>query len=580
MIKEQILRIGMAAVASVFGAMYSDAQSLPYVLDFVHNNPGEAPYVTKYTDPYYLKTLGFNGSVVHWHVNCAVDYSSLAPDAIAPESDEYRWIHGKASAIDSALAVFDQAGLAVYPFTDFCVFPKSIWEKFGNEISAGSSGKPDINMPMTRKLLKVQIDEIFSRFPSLGGLTLRFGETYLHDTPWHSGNSPIGTNAVDDHVTLINLLREEVCVKRNKKLFYRTWDFGFNFHNNPEFYLAVTDRVDPHPNLIFSIKYQQDDYHRMTPFNPTLGIGRHQQIVESQSRMEAYGKGAHPYYVASGVIDGWPETVKEIEFGTHRFTGRMTPEGSPRGISDLVDTGLLKGVMTWSHGGGWQGPYIKNEIWTDLNTYVVAKWAQNPSLSESELFNDFCSHIGLDSANAALFRRIATLSIEGVRKGQLNSYVKNDVWWSRDEFFSASSNVPIIREAFQLGVVDSILAEKDEAVSIWSEIASLSDSMNCEDEELLDAIRVSCEYGRIKYDLIRHMWRLMVESYKYDAFGEMDKARVKISLDSYDRLWNEWRRLKDNSDSCASIYTDLAFRNKREGSVGELVDRLKKLTEY
>ena len=104
--------------------------------------------------------------------------------------------------------------------------------------------------------------------------------------------------------------------------------------------------------------------------------------------------------------------------------------------------------------------------------------------------------------------------------------------------------------------------------------------MNCEDEELLDAIRVSCEYGRIKYDLIRHMWRLMVESYKYDAYGEMEKARVKISLDSYERLCNDWRRLKDNSDSCASIYTDLAFRNKREGSVGELVDRLKKLTEY
>lgn len=28
----------------------------------------------------------------------------------------------------------------------------------------------------------------------------------------------------------------------------------------------------------------------MTPFNPTLGIGKHQQIVESQSRMEAMEK--------------------------------------------------------------------------------------------------------------------------------------------------------------------------------------------------------------------------------------------------------------------------------------------------
>lgn len=176
----------------------------------------------------------------------------------------------------------------------------------------------------TQELLIAQIDGIFKRFPSLDGLTLRFGETYLHDTPFHLGGSPVrnGEIGIEDHILLLNILREEICVKRDKKLFYRTWDFGYNFHTNPQYYLTVTNQIEPHPNLIFSIKYQQDDYHRMTPFNPTLGIGKHQQIVESQSRMEAYGKGAHPYYTAKGVIEGWPETKYEILFGEHRFTGK------------------------------------------------------------------------------------------------------------------------------------------------------------------------------------------------------------------------------------------------------------------
>jgi hypothetical protein len=102
---------------------------------------------------------------------------------------------------------------------------------------------------------------------------LRFGETYLHDTPYHLGGSPINNDdrlSIADHILLINILRDEVCVKRNKKLFYRTWDFGYRFHNNPDYYLAVTNAIEIHPNLFFSIKYQQGDFHRMTPFNPCL----------------------------------------------------------------------------------------------------------------------------------------------------------------------------------------------------------------------------------------------------------------------------------------------------------------------
>lgn len=150
--------------------------------------------------------------------------------------------------------------LQFFPFTDFIVFPKSIWNKYASEIENDTKKfKPDLNKKRTKDLLVAQIDGIFNRFPELDGLTLRFGETYLHDTPFHVGNSPIreGSAGIKDHIILLKILREEICVKRNKKLFYRTWDFGYNFHNNPDYYLAVTDQVDPHPNLIFSIKYQQ-----------------------------------------------------------------------------------------------------------------------------------------------------------------------------------------------------------------------------------------------------------------------------------------------------------------------------------
>ena len=73
--------------------------------------------------------------------------------------------------------------------------------------------------------------EIFERFPKLDGLVIRVGETYLQNTPYHTGNGPIPRNEKSwehnstyktdggekIHRNLMNLLREEVCIHQNKK---------------------------------------------------------------------------------------------------------------------------------------------------------------------------------------------------------------------------------------------------------------------------------------------------------------------------------------------------------------------------
>ena len=156
-------------------------------------------------------------------------------------------------------------------------------------------------------------------------LVVRTGEIYLFDSPHHTSNGRPNESKMQggtaiiagprSHIALVNLLRDEACVKRGKLLFYRTWDFGDNFHINPEYYLKVTDAIEPHTHLIFSIKHQADDFHRLRPFNPTLGIGRHRQIVEVCCQLDSYGKGAHPYYIGDGVINGWEEYATMMKPG-------------------------------------------------------------------------------------------------------------------------------------------------------------------------------------------------------------------------------------------------------------------------
>jgi len=530
---------------------------LPFVLDMVHHNPGEAQTKSMFLDPSLLKSWGFNGEVPREFVQCAVTFDSFDKDIFPPGSEERAWVENNARNLEAQIKAMKAAGLPCYPSTDFIVLPKRLVAKYKAEI-CDERGRVDVSRPKTKEILRAMIGEIFKRFPDLGGLTVRYGETYLEDVPYHTGGNPI-LREQESHVELINLLREEICVKLNKVLFYRTWDTtGVRLHDNPKYYLSVTDRIEPHPNLCFSMKYQLGDFHRLSQFNPCLGIGKHRQIVEVQSQPEAYGKCAYPNYDGQGVIEGWEE-----------YAGRT----GPKGLRDLVGNPLFAGVWTWSRGGGWKGPYIPNEFWCELNTYVVAKWAQNPARTEEDLFNEFAREIAgiKDAENLARFRRIALLSAAGVLRSQNSLVHKLNVWWNRDEYFAdLTGQMSDIGKAGQTG---AFLREKAEATATWIEIERLSRELQVPDPKLAEFIRVSCTYGRIKCEIIEQMCQVLLYGLAAQETNTKD-PRVAAALARYDQLWAEWRQLRvDHPDSCATLYTDRDFRDKP--GMGAAIDKFR-----
>jgi len=169
-----------------------NTHSLPFIMDMVYDNPGESPTTTKYKDPRFLKEAGYNGMVSAWHIQCGLTYDSFEKNIIPEGSDERNWILNKQSWIKEKLAIAEKEGMPVYAFTDILVLPTLILEKYKNELvrqKENASGfdaihgklVPDINRPLTQKMIRTQIDEIFSTFPDLDGLVIRFGETYLFD---------------------------------------------------------------------------------------------------------------------------------------------------------------------------------------------------------------------------------------------------------------------------------------------------------------------------------------------------------------------------------------------------------------
>jgi hypothetical protein len=447
----------------------------------------------------------------------------------------------------------------------FIVLPKAVVARYKNEI-CDEQGRIDLQRPMTEKLVRAQVAELFDRCPSLDGIVVRTGEIYLHDTPYHAASanedeSLIQANTAilhgpDSHIALLKILRDEVCVKRGKMVFYRTWDFGDNFHVNPKYYLKVTDAIEPHPNLIFSIKHQAGDFLRMTPFNPTLGIGKHRQIVEVQCQREAYGKGAHPFYIGDGVINGWEEYAQ------------IMPPGQPRGLRDIVNNTNFAGVWTWSRGGGWEGPYITNELWCALNAYVIAKYAENPKRTEAEIFNEFATQqLGLKGGDVARFRELNLLSAAAVLRGQCSLLKPVDPWWARDDFIAAPNlNVFVTNH-----LVAKALAEKAEAVAMWGKIETLARKIHFPDARTKDFAVTSAAYGRIKYSLFEQAWAITLYGATADKSKHYDCNKLSAAIAGYDRLWVEWRALKESHAECATLYKDVAFQNKP--GIGATVER-------
>jgi len=539
------------------------AQQRPVLMNMVHHNPGEPMTVSKYLDPSFLKKEGY-GAKVFFLFDAAqfgVNWQ-LFDKTIFPNGDAGRkWVDQKAALFDKEYTETKKQGLKVYCMIDMIVLPKALVNKYRDIICDGK-GRIDISRPFTQKCVRSMLNQLFDRFPQLDGLVIRTGETYLRDAPFYVGNNPL-LHGLNDHVILLNILRNEVCVKRHKDIFYRTWDFG-RLHSLPQDYLQVTNQVAPHPNLYFSIKHIMVDFWRGAttgkmpdlhdfksywineadeygvPFNPCLGIGRHKQVVEVQCQREYEGKGAHPNYIAAGVINGFDELESYQKIVC---------------LNQFRNNWRYAGVWTWARGGGWGGPFIGNEFWCELNADVMARWVKQPALKETELFRQFALSKGLPLKEVPLFHQLCLLSARGVMEGQYSRMGNDYILWTRDD---AIAGLQVLKSFFDKIInghkIEDYINEKQDAVETWRQIDSLAGELHFKNDSLNHFVRVSCKYGFIKYAIMATAYEIMLRGYELQKSDRKDFSSLSGLINKYDRLWWQWGRLKKENDDCPTIY--------------------------
>lgn len=537
-----------------------------FILDMVHHNPGEPPFASRFLDPAHLADYGFNGQVFK-HINCIATFAQLGVDVFPAGTPERAWLDDFTPGIEREIAAAKARGLMVFYHIDLFVLPRRLVEHFRSEICDPVSGRILLDRPRTLEIHRVLFAELRARFPEVDGYIIRVGETYLFDTPHHVGNGPIprlgpawsptyhyaetlgGTQAgpvwtpaqVEAYVTLLQLLRDEVCVRHDRMVFFRTWDiFPDKLHARLDHYLEVTERIAPHPKLVFSIKHTALDFWRRVKVNECLTQGRHRQIIEVQCQREYEGKGAYPNYVMGGVINGFEENAVKI------------------GLKDMLGHPLISGVYGWSRGGGWYGPYIPDEFWPDLNAYVLARFVAHPSRSEELILQDYAvGKIGLVPEDARRFRRLCLLSARAILLGrqceafdrELHEEVLPAACWMRDDRLGGRGQLAVVlRFLADHGRLDCALAEKAEAVRIWEEITALAGAIRWPDGSCGEFVRVSAEYGRLLFEIIYQGWRVLISGQRDD-----DPAELAEAIGRYDERWQEYRALAANP-LCASLY--------------------------
>jgi hypothetical protein len=506
------------------------AQPMSIIMDMVHHNPGEPLYESRFNRPDELKAMGYNAKCFFLFdaPTLAINWDRFDPSIMPAGSPQREWSERKAARLHTLYNECRANGLAVYAMSDLILLPKSLVEKYKIQKTFG-----DATDTLTQRILRYQIEETFREFPQMAGLVVRIGETYLQDAPYHVGNIQHKGDADRCIIPLINLLRDEICVKLNKKLIFRTW---MSFDTDSAKYEYICNQVAPHPNLIFSVKHCEGDFHRGSTFSRILAQGRHPQIVEVQCAREYEGKGAYPNYIARGVIDGFEE--HEALKNRHQIYN----------LRQVLQSGKLAGIWTWSRGGGWEGPYIKNELWCELNAWVMAQWAKHPDCAESKIFARFCKErLHLNKSNAQILRRIALLSESAVLRGIRSKTHPDEVMsmWTRDSYITFPD---LPSDTAHTG---DILRERDEAVDTWAKIVQQADAFHSPDTLLNEFVRVSCRYGYQQFRIFRAVTYLSAIKHLH-----IHSDALNHYLSEYNQSWQSLEDLYRNyPKTCSTLYS-------------------------
>ncbi len=439
-------------------------------------NPGEPSTASRYDDPAVLRARGFNGLVVYQ----SAALSGGLGGGVSADPEVARFVRETEAQVDSVVtrAAADPGAppLEVYLAFDLLVLS-------ADAVAADPEAVCCRNRPADlcpgRDAAWAQamagLDAMLDRWPSVAGVVLRFGDNDASRLPHLVGNDVYRPHCAQcqemsgaDRVQrAITEAWERVVVARGKRLIARAWNLrSGGLHDDAELAAQVARGLPGDPDddrLVLSFKMGPADFWRYQPWNgASLVFGRRPVLYEMQCQREFEGKGAVPNFQAGLWASGMPESA------------RRSP-GAGEVVSGLADAASrvnFAGVLAWVRGGGWGGPFVRDELWIDANVYAAGGLANDPAADPAVLargwVDDALPDLPPDRA-AGVVQALQT-SAEMVRKAfYIEAYARRRgpwnpaVGWIQDDLLDAEAAWRIVRGLPEQDL-DAVVHEKQEAV--------------------------------------------------------------------------------------------------------------------
>ncbi len=531
-----------------------------YRIGSVFDDPRDVPYLTEFSDPAVVLKLGYNGMIVERAIAEVVTLDEYDPDLYPEGSFQRKKALERRDYVRHRIEKAKSRHLSVFIQGDMITVPRSACDKYGDDIL--TDGEISMDKPKTMELMQAIMDEALRLFPQVDGVVVRTGENTAYATGYLRGVNPFARKdghsepndkeEAEKRARLVEELADVIVARHHKIYIQRTWGYYVTWHTVPERYLDATDLVSPRPGLFFSMKHPETDYWRYNRINPTIGIGKHPQMVEFECAREYEGKGAFPLYCGRLFAEGGTE---------------IEPYG---GVRYIYDKGV-NGVWAWLSGAGLDGPYRKREEWLELNAYALSRLLWNPDADPYRIARDWCRltfDIELDSPILDRFESICRKSEEAVLKTRYckaltelgKPYQTPPVkymygWapaggWFRDATFSTKNLRGIYKFLAKEGgrdTVEAAVREKEEARQVYQSLMDDFDAILKLVGPSADwtELHVTAEYGSYWVEIATRYFVGIVRYDQWLSSGKSDESARAAAIDNLLEWQEAWSAYND-----------------------------------
>lgn len=494
------------------------------------DNPGEPRAESRYRDPNHLAELGYNGRVI---------YSTTAlsgvdrPDSVGT-GEMRRWVEQQFERHEQSIEESRAAGLDVYITYDVLSLPRQMVER--DEAALTCKGRPDVICPASETAIRRSVDALralLERWPTLAGVVLRVGDNDAARLPYLVGNevyqphcarcSQLGR--VDRVANVLTRFHKLVVEDFDKRLIARAWNVRPNgMHDSVDvcegLYPKLPGKEDD-DRFVISFKFTETDFWRYQRWNPSsLCLGNRPVLYELQCQREFEGKGGVPNWQPPLWLHGAPE-VGEEHFGLSEARKRVN----------------LAGLWAWVRGGGWGGPFVKNETWIDANVFAVPLIADQPDIDLPTLANRWIKHRLPDLSDRAtqavesLLEHSTQFALDGFYIGPF-AKTRDSAWHPngdliQDDIIDADAALRMVQRLPE-SELDNVVAEKQRAVDqIARNLSTLHKLAAEEKHAALEPMINTLEYTESLFTALRDLLAGVI-AYRRHQKAPNDQRRDQV----------------------------------------------------